>query len=404
LLKKLLLFLPQKKQWNAVMIITEIQRLHELDSDLNAIFIRDNHLDLFKASINKFGNWNFALKQAGFNPEEIRLDRKTSSYKGIILEQIVEELYSISGIEVERKPMINGCQPDFVEMSKNLWVDVKLRSWSVGIDDTIAKYLKHTNRLQIIFLGGGARNWNNPEVQFIWLFDKFPLLNKLDNNSKLIQRIRVLEKQDVKDIKFKIWSQTWSRERIIQELLDLHSQGKPINTQYLLINHRRLYSAIGTKRYFNDWSEAIRACGLNPDDIYLRMKWSRERIIQKLLDLHSQGKPINKQYLIKNHSRLYNAITSKRYFNDWSEVTRACGLNPDDICLRKKWSRERIIQKLLDLHSVGEPMNVKYLKDKHGSLYGAIKSKRYFIKWADAIKACGLEPHALSLRNSNIVD
>jgi predicted nucleic acid-binding Zn ribbon protein len=254
-----------KKQWSPEVVIAEIRKLQNRNSDLNAIFIRDNHLALFKAGNRMFGDWNSALKEAGINPEKIRLDRKTSSYKGLILEQIVEELYSISGIVVERKPMINGCQPDFVESSTNLWVDVKLRSWPVGIDKTIERYLKQTDRLQVIFLGGGDRHWPTPEVQFIWLFDKFPILKEMQENSDLVQRIREIEKQDIKDKKFKIWSETWSQERIIEELLTLYNNGRPLKSKYLIENHPRLYGAIGSQRYFNNWADAIRACGLDPE-------------------------------------------------------------------------------------------------------------------------------------------
>ena len=127
----------EQTEWDEQDVVKQIQTMKKGGEPLNAIYCRDNRLDLFKAAIRIFGSWNNALQASGIDFEKIRLDRKTSSYKGLIFENIVEELYRLSGISVIRKPLICGCQPDFVEENTGTWVDVKLRSWTVGIEKTI---------------------------------------------------------------------------------------------------------------------------------------------------------------------------------------------------------------------------------------------------------------------------
>lgn len=252
-------------EWDSQTIICEIQSMQEKGDPLNAVYCRDARLNLFKASIRRFGSWTNALKASGIDFEKVRLDRKTSSYKGLMFEKVVEELYRLAGTNVRRKPYISGCQPDFIEEDTGIWVDVKLRSWTVGIDETISRYDRHADGIQIIYLGGGSREYRDSErVEFISVYDKFPVIGSLASHHKIRTLLNELEKQDVRDKRFKTWSETWSRERIAEQIRHIVSSGEPINYYHLEKHHPRLLGAIASKRYFPSYASAIEAAGFDP--------------------------------------------------------------------------------------------------------------------------------------------
>jgi len=259
-------------EWDNQKVVQQIQLMQKRGEPLNAVYCRDNRMDLFRASVTRFGSWNDALKASGIEFEKVRLDRKTSSYKGLIFEKIVEELYRLSDITVRRKPYISGCQPDFIEENTGIWVDVKLRSWIVGIEKTISKYIEHTDTIQIIYLGGGSREYLNSEgVTFVSVYDKFPIIGRLESSHKIRTSLNELEKQDIRDKRFKTWSETWSRERIVAQIRQIVSSGESINYYHLQTNHRRLLGAISSRRYFPDYVSAVKAAGFDP------LKYTRRR-------------------------------------------------------------------------------------------------------------------------------
>jgi hypothetical protein len=252
-------------EWDNKIVVEQIQSMVMTGEPLNAAYCRDKRLDLFKASIRIFGSWNDALKASHVDFEKVRLDRKTSSYKGLIFEKLVDELYRLSGITVRRKPYIKGCQPDFIEENTGIWVDVKLRSWTVGIEKTISKYIEHADSIQIIYLGGGSREYRNSEgVTFVSVYDKFPIIDRLESSHEIRTSLKELEKQDVRDKRFKTWSETWSRERIVAQIRQIISSGESINFYHLQTNHSRLLAAITSRRYFPDYVSAVKAAGFDP--------------------------------------------------------------------------------------------------------------------------------------------
>jgi endogenous inhibitor of DNA gyrase (YacG/DUF329 family) len=259
-------------EWDNRKVIQQIELMQQRREPLNAVYCRDNRLDLFKASIKRFGSWTAALKASGIESEKVRLDRKTSSYKGPIFEKIVEQLYRLSDITVRRKPHVGRCQPDFIEENTGIWVDAKLRSWTVGIEKTISKYIEHADTIQIIYLGGGSREYLNSEgVTFVSVYDKFPIIGKLQSSHKIRTSLNELEKQDIRDERFKTWSETWSRERIVAQIKQIVTSGESINRSGLQTNHPRLSSAITSRRYFPDYASAVKAAGFDP------LKYTRRR-------------------------------------------------------------------------------------------------------------------------------
>lgn len=280
-----------KTEWDNQKVIEHIQSMQQRGEPLNAAYCRDNRLDVFKASINAFGSWNSALKASGIDFEKVRLDRKTSSYKGLIFENMVEELYRLSNIPVRRKPSVSRCHPDFIEENTGIWVDAKLRSWTVGIEETIDKYIKHTHSLQIIYLGGGRREYRSSDgVTFVSVCDKFPIIDRLESSDKIRTSLKELEKQDVKDERFKTWSRTWSPERIVTQLRQIAGGGESISAGHLATNHPRLYGAIQSKMYFTDWASAVKAAGFDPEQHARVRGWKQvyatyqeaKRVVEKL--------------------------------------------------------------------------------------------------------------------------
>lgn len=391
----------KRKMWNKERVLNEITIMKNQGLPLNAIYCRDFRLDLFKAAYRSFGSWNEALEKAGIDSSRIRLDRKTSSYKGIMLENVVEKLFTLSNISFIRKPYIKGCQPDFYDITNKIYIEVKLRSWTIGIEKSINKYLKHIDKLQIIYLDGGKRKYPDKRVSFLSIYEKFPIIESLRSNDKIIKELNKLKKQDYQVKRFKVWSQIWTKKAIICKIQSLIKSGKPINVAYLLKNQRRLYGAITKKRLFHNWAEAVSAAGFDPEKYSLKplyKKWSKRRITQELKILDRNQMPLNMWSIKKHNSSLAKAIQSRRYYENLEAALADARINP--FLHVKKWSKEKVIFKLQMLVKANEPINPKYLYKYHSSLYGAICNKRYFINWAEAVRCAGFDPYKVSVKKA----
>jgi hypothetical protein len=96
------------------------------------------------------------------------------------------------------------------------------------------------------------------------VYDKFPIIEGLNNTHKIRKTLQELEKQDIRDERFKTWSEIWSKQRIVTEIREIESRGEPIYQHYLLKKYPRLLGAISCKRYFAGWSSAVKAAGFEP--------------------------------------------------------------------------------------------------------------------------------------------
>jgi len=164
--------------------------LRKKDEDLSESVILQTHSKLRTAARRIFGSWERAIEYSGLDINKTRKDIDTEAYKGRIFENLVYEILISLGRNISRQNHVNINNkiyiPDFIDNDSGVWVDSKLSSWGVGVEETIKKYLTVQDELEIIYLKSGPREMGN--VCFLCVKEFFPKLN-LIGRADLIEEI-----------------------------------------------------------------------------------------------------------------------------------------------------------------------------------------------------------------------
>ncbi|SET41966.1 hypothetical protein SAMN05216389_1112 [Oceanobacillus limi] len=162
--------------------MNEIIRRHSEGLPVNYSAIRVQDDALRRRCTALFGGYSKAVEACGFNYDDFRTDTAMASYYGIILEDLVKDIFAELRIEFGEKPPGN-LRPDIIMRYKR-WVDVKLSEWTIDNRDcpTVEKYLPHCRSLTIVYLRGrqGGRMYD----------DKVRLINVKEYVKQLPKHIR----------------------------------------------------------------------------------------------------------------------------------------------------------------------------------------------------------------------
>ena len=170
------------QSWTKDRIIHEIKELREQEVPLNSRYIRQYNRFLYYGAGTHFGSWQKAIFASGINYNEIRKEISKQILLGKIFEQKCKEMFDNIGLNYIYQPKFifesEICIPDFIN-EEDVWIDVKLHSWTSTIEQTKEKYLKYTDLLKIIFLNGNDRI-SEDSVEYIRIDYFYPLLIEND--------------------------------------------------------------------------------------------------------------------------------------------------------------------------------------------------------------------------------
>lgn len=246
-----------------------------------------------------------------------------------------------------------------------------------------------------------------------------------------------------------------TKDEIVSEIKRLHSNGNEISCNYCLFNRSELYNS--ARKCFGTWEKAVNAAGIDYGIIRKRRKpFSKAELLAWLRAIQAQGLPldwttvrtidfsmtdsiigkfgsyraaieelgldydtINKQklagqvdwtrqkvldslksyvekhgnlgYLCREDSKLYHS--SRRYFGSFEKAALAAGLDYGSLRLRKKWSKEAVIQAIRDV--VESEGTLAFLEKKNPSL--ALAATWRFGGVYNAAEAAGLDASKLRI-------
>ena len=129
-----------------------------------------------------------------------------------------------------------------------------------------------------------------------------------------------------------------------------------------------------------------------------RRKWTQEKIIQTIKDLHAAGHSLSTRRMAElGYSGMVTTAYKEEFFGSWRDAIRAAGLDPKEVCKRKrKWTRERILQEIQKLHREGEDLSHSAAKRNHQYLVVVAVDDRMFGTWREAIEAAELDYEEIS--------
>ena len=178
----------------------------------------------------------------------------------------------------------------------------------------------------------------------------------------------------------------WSNEAIIQEIRDLHARGVDLSFRAMALSqyNAMVYAAIRPK-YFGSWKAALEAAGLESEEIYRYRSWEEADILEEIRRLNSEGADLSSKAMDESSNRLI--ATARRRFGNWGQALERAGINYDDVRRRKRWTRETLVEGILDLKRQGIPLITPEVKRANPSLFAAACKKHFFGTWKKALKA-----------------
>ena len=129
--------------------------------------------------------------------------------------------------------------------------------------------------------------------------------------------------------------------------------------------------------------------GLRSLSSRIRIRWTREVVIERLRQRHRQGKSLAYMKVAIENSSL--AASATRLFGGYEGAVRAAGydyrkLYP--IPNQRKWTDDRILNTIRQYHRENRPLNPKEVMQYGGGLYSS--ATRYMGSWEAAVERAGI--------------
>ena len=178
----------------------------------------------------------------------------------------------------------------------------------------------------------------------------------------------------------------WSKDSIIQEIQQLSSQGVDLSFRAMALSQHNamVYAAIRPK-YFGNWRTALEAAGLASEEIYRYRSWEQDGILEEIRRLQSEGVDLSSKAMDESSNRLI--ATARRRFGNWGKALESAGIDYDNVRRRKRWTRENLVEGILDLKRQGVKLITPEVKRANPSLFAAACKKHFYGTWKKALKA-----------------
>jgi len=182
----------------------------------------------------------------------------------------------------------------------------------------------------------------------------------------------------------------WDKERVKQRLISRNNQGKPLNNTAIRDEEYDLHKA--TVKYFGSHDAALRYAGFDPSEVRKAESHSLEEIILGIKRYNNKGVSLNPQKLKKGSDKHLKCIywAGLKRFKGWRNALTAAGVDPSKHYQRKRWDKEKVKTKILELYEQGFELNPGSVLEANCDLYKA--GARYFGSWRKTLLICKIDP------------
>lgn len=185
-------------------------------------------------------------------------------------------------------------------------------------------------------------------------------------------------------------TQVWSREKLVQEILQIHARGNPLSTLRIHSDHKTLYRA--AIRLVGSWGAALRAAGLDPRKHREPSTWSMDRATAWVRESHAAGRDIRSSVVFPG----LVAHVAKATGGTWSAFVESLGIPYPGHRKRLNWTDEAVLVEIRDRKRRGQPLNVKAVRRERREAL-AQQARKRFGSWDAALRAAGLDPAGIRL-------
>jgi len=127
-----------------------------------------------------------------------------------------------------------------------------------------------------------------------------------------------------------------------------------------------------------------------------KAKWSEETIIKQISRLNDLGVDLTHSNVRQVDRKLAGAAVS--IFGNWGEAVRAAGIDYNEVLKVskkkrsdsvRKWSVDRVVEKIREVSATESDISYVYMKEKHPSLVAA--ACNYIGSWKKALELAGFD-------------
>jgi len=399
-------------------VISEIKKRQETGLPINAGAVQkgehaDNKLYVAAASKRYFGSWEVALRAAGVNLVEVI--KRVSWTKAKVIREIKKR--QEAGHPLNVRALRKGEHTDRklyqAAVHKNRFGSWKAALEAAGVDpkDVVKRKLENWTKAKLIAeikkrheagLPLNASAVSKGEDADRKLYVAARSKNHFGSWAAALEAAGVDPEEVVK-------YENWTKAKVITEIKKRQQAGHPLNAWAVQGGEdadRKLYVAAKSKNHFGSWEAALRAAGVDPDEVVKHESWTKEKVIREIKNRQQRGHPLNTREVIKGeHSdnKLYAAAISKRRFGSWESALEAAGVDPDEALKQrqKSWTNAKVITEIKKRQQAGHPLNawaVQQGEYADRKLYAAAMYKNHFGSWEAALRAAGVDPDEVALQ------
>lgn len=176
---------------------------------------------------------------------------------------------------------------------------------------------------------------------------------------------------------------------ILRNIKQLRRSGSSLNYSAVRRTHSRLLAR--ACRQFKSWDAALRAAGLDPDEIRRCPRWTKEEVCKQLRDLYKKRMFTDIRALSLKYTKLYGACC--RYYGGGLAALKAAGIDYEELLGEhpRRWTKGRIIVEIQRRDKQGKTLHLAAIMRNEPPLrrfcYAVLHQ---FGTWREALRAAGL--------------
>jgi hypothetical protein len=182
----------------------------------------------------------------------------------------------------------------------------------------------------------------------------------------------------------------WTRQRIIALIKQARRKGEDLHWAAVISRSddlaRAAFAAL-QPRLFGRWDRALTGAGLDADEISRYRSWNRSSIVFEIKGMAQGEHPLNSGAVQQEDPALHAAAV--RYFGSWDKALKAARIKPEQVRIRKRWSKESVVAGLRAMDRKGALMSDSGVRAANPALYGA--AVRFYGKFTAARKAAKIK-------------
>jgi hypothetical protein len=127
----------------------------------------------------------------------------------------------------------------------------------------------------------------------------------------------------------------------------------------------------------------------------LEKRWDEQSVVREILAEYRAGNDLSYSGTLRRAPALLKA--GERTFGNWKTAIMESGLNYDEIRKKRRWNRQQIIDRIIELYDAGADLSWRSVSQKvDPALAAAVLHAGRFSSWEDALRSAGLKPQLIS--------